>query len=82
MSEQIRVLDERDGETLYEITTCTGDTISILVCEDGTEYCVKDWQGIQPETFDEVPDFEWMTFEELVIAEERSRRLYERALRK
>lgn len=82
MGEQIRVLDERDGETLYEITTCTNDTISVLVCEDGTEYCVKDWQGTQPETFDEVPDFEWMTFEDLVASEEESRRLYEQALRK
>lgn len=77
----IKVLDERGGETLYEITTCTDDTISVLVCEDDTEYCVKDWQGTQPKTFDEVPYFEWMTFEELVASEERSRRLYEQALR-
>lgn len=68
-------LDERDGETLYEITVCTGDVISVLVLADGTELCVPDWQGIQPETLDEVPDFDWVTFEELVASEEESRRL-------
>lgn len=55
------VLDESEetGETLYSVPILTGDVISGIVAEDGTEYFNDDWQGVQPQSFDEVRDGCW-----------------------
>lgn len=60
----IRLLDEMDGEKLYEITTVRDLTISIIVGKDGTEYSTDDWQSYQPKSFDEVHDFRWVPLED------------------
>ncbi len=58
---QATVLDENEdtGETLYAVTILTGDTISVIVDADGTELFNDDWQGRQPQSFDEVYAGTW-----------------------
>lgn len=34
--------------------------IAVLVSEDGEPYTTADWQGEQPKTIKECPDFEWV----------------------
>ena len=55
------ILDENEdtGETLYEVTILTGDTISVIVDADGEEYFNDDWQSTQPKSFEEVYDGCW-----------------------
>lgn len=52
----IELLDENEqtGESLYAVRIATGDVISVIVDADGTEYFNDDWQGVQPQSFDEV----------------------------
>lgn len=59
--EAIEVLDEDDstGETLYAVRILTGDVISVIVDADGTEHFNDDWQGKQPQTFDDVRNGYW-----------------------
>lgn len=56
ISDYIEVLDEDDdtGDTLYAVEILTGDVVSVIVAEDGTEYFNDDWQGNQPQSFDEL----------------------------
>lgn len=64
--ETIEVLDENDcGETLYAVRILTGDVISVIVTEDGTEYFNDDWQSTQPQSFAEVGDWRWYTGDQL-----------------
>ena len=48
--EEIRELDfnETTGETLYEVRVVTGELVSCIICEDGTELFTSDWQAEQP----------------------------------
>ena len=54
-----RILQTDGTDTLYQITTVNGLTISILVCKDGEEYSTTDWQGAQPTSLSEVEDYDW-----------------------
>jgi hypothetical protein len=54
-----RILQTDGTDTLYQITTVNGLTISILVCKDGEEYSTTDWQGPQPTSLSEVEDYDW-----------------------
>lgn len=51
---QLLDTDEDTGEELYSVRILTGDVISVIVAEDGTEYFNDDWQGNQPQTFAEL----------------------------
>lgn len=51
--------DESTGETLYSVTIFTGDTISVIVDADGNELFNDDWQGKQPQSFDDVCSGTW-----------------------
>ena len=50
------LLDENEdtGETLYSVEILTGDVVSVIVTEDGTELFNDDWQGKQPQSFEEI----------------------------
>ena len=54
--ETVSVLDEDEdtGETLYSVRIFTGDVVSIIVDADGTEYFNDDWQGKQPQSFEDL----------------------------
>lgn len=61
--ETVSVLDEDEdtGETLYSVRIFTGDVVSIIVDADGTEYFNDDWQGKQPQSFEDLREnFDWM----------------------
>lgn len=66
--EGIRELDfnEATGETLYEVRVVTGELVSCIICEDGTELFTSDWQAEQPKSFDEVPEWRWVGSDELI----------------
>ena len=61
------ILDENEdtGETLYAVKILTGDVISVIVTENGTEYFNDDWQSYQPKSFSEVGDWRWYRGEEI-----------------
>ena len=65
--ETIKILDENEstGETLYSVKVLTGDVVSVIVAEDGTEYFNDDWQSTQPKSFEEVGDWRWYRGEEI-----------------
>lgn len=68
-NEYVEMLDEDEdtGETLYAVRILTGDVVSVIVAEDGTEYYNDDWQGHQPKTLDEVRNgyWRWYTGDEI-----------------
>lgn len=35
-------------------------TSSCIIYEDGTFFCLRDWQGAHPETAEEIEDFDWI----------------------
>jgi len=51
---QLLDTDEETGEELYSVRILTGDVVSIIVTADGTELFNDDWQGNQPQTFEEL----------------------------
>lgn len=71
INDYIEVLDEDEdtGETLYAVSIFTGDVISVIVTDDGTELFNDDWQGNQPKSFDEVRSIydylRWYTGDEI-----------------
>lgn len=40
--------------------------IAILTYSDGTRLTTSDWQGKQPKTLDEVKDYDWHLYDEMV----------------
>lgn len=35
-------------------------TSSCIIYEDGTLFCLRDWQGAHPETAEEIEEFDWI----------------------
>lgn len=67
--ETIELLDENEstGEALYAVKVLTGDVVSVIVAEDGTEFFNDDWQSTQPKTFEDVASggWRWYTGDEI-----------------
>ena len=74
--ENVRIIDERDNETLFmlhfETAECVACDVAVLVIDEGNmwednyvEYYPTDWQGQQPASLDEVGDYEWVRGEDI-----------------
>ena len=61
-NENARLIDSNDsGELLYSVYCPAFDTtISVLVEPDGEEYYPEDFQGMQPDTIDQIASGDWM----------------------
>lgn len=61
----IKQLGTDDFGTLYSVhVENLGLTISMYVNDDGTEYTTTDWQDVQPQTIEEMADYEWVNAED------------------
>lgn len=62
-----KLIDSNDaGEELYSFHfEFTGDDVSVYVDTEGTEWFPTDFQGEQPQSLAEVPDFDWVRGEDI-----------------
>lgn len=56
---QYAIDKESMGNPVFEIKEFDGYSVATVTCEDGSMFTVGDWQSTQPQSVEEIEDFEW-----------------------
>ncbi len=79
MEDSIKKLDSNEALTLNQVALVVNGyseddplLVSVLVTSDGDEYYTTDWQCCQPENLEQCERYDWLSADDLDIAQERS----------